>query len=116
MGISIYYIAWIFSEPRRKNGPEVEGLEGPGRKEVSLYHDIFKVTYLMKSLLLGSWFSHLLFSQGSSFAWLYTYPFSTLIINHLDDLETFCFIICEDPNILFKSVKMKEKISKTYIL
>lgn len=101
LGISIYYISWVFSDPWRKDDPEVESMAGAwrtGRMNVPLYHDIFKVGYFDEML---RFLVVILLLQVSSFAWLSTsllHPLSPLIIHNLNDLEAFCFIIYEDPN------------------
>lgn len=102
LGVSIYHISWVFSEPWRKDDPEVESMAGVWR--IRQKGGSF-IPWHFQSRLLGwnaSLLGLVLFSpQVSSFAWLSTsllLPLSALRIHNLDDLQTVCFIIYEDPN------------------
>lgn len=80
----------------------------------------FFIPWLHQSRLLDKMLCFLVlglvifFSQGSSFAWLYTYPSQLLQSTIWMILRLFALLSVKTLTLLFKSRKVKEKISTFY--
>lgn len=75
LSIATYYISWVFSEPRRKDDPEVENMSGAWKTRKK---GGFFIPQHLQSRLLG-WNAFLFglvffLTQMASFVWPSTYP------------------------------------------